>query len=88
MTALALWAFLISALPLLQASPLIRRNATCKCLPEDPCWPKPESWTQLNSTLGGRLIATQPLAAPCHFPSYNETECELIKEKWEFAPIQ
>ncbi|KAL6716011.1 hypothetical protein ACLMJK_006973 [Lecanora helva] len=55
---------------------------SCRCLPGDTCWPKPQDWASLNKTVGGRLIATVPLAAPCHDPTYNGAECANIKNLW------
>ena len=61
---------------------------SCRCLPGDPCWPKSQEWKTLNDTVGGRLVATTPLAAPCHDPTYNATECANIKALWAFPNLQ
>ena len=86
---LVTWAFF---LPLLRAS--LTPNSkdfdkpSCRCLPGDDCWPRPGEWAQLNATVNGRLIATVPLGAPCHDPTYNATECSLLQEKWPYPEVQ
>ncbi|KAH7321613.1 hypothetical protein BKA65DRAFT_408007 [Rhexocercosporidium sp. MPI-PUGE-AT-0058] len=67
------------ALSSLFASP---SSATCLCMPRDICWPSPSTWDQLNSTVGGRLVATVPLGSPCHDPVYNETACAALRDGW------
>ncbi|KAF2679744.1 FAD-binding domain-containing protein [Lentithecium fluviatile CBS 122367] len=56
--------------------------AQCKCFPGDECWPSKELWDKFNTTLGGKVIANEPLAAPCHDPNYDESRCAAVKEKW------
>ncbi|PVH85595.1 FAD/FMN-containing dehydrogenase [Cadophora sp. DSE1049] len=68
-----------SALSTLFASPT---SATCLCMPGEPCWPSSSTWDQLNSTVGGRLLATVPLGSPCHDPVYNETACAALQNGW------
>ena len=60
----------------------------CKCLPGDACWPAAAEWNQLNSTVGGRLIATVPLGQACHDPAYNGPVCTYVKMQWNDAAIQ
>jgi len=61
---------------------------SCKCLPGDACWPSTAEWSQLNATVGGRLIATVPLGQVCHDPSYNASVCNYVKAQWNDAAIQ
>ncbi|KAF9630333.1 putative fad fmn-containing isoamyl alcohol oxidase protein [Lasiodiplodia theobromae] len=56
----------------------------CRCLPGDDCWPTPSDWQQLNETVDGRLVATTPLAAPCHDPEYDDATCESLRENWQW----
>ena len=53
------------------AAPHYRRNSdeNCKCMPGDGCWPSTADWTALNSSLGGKLVATVPIGSPCHDPT-------------------
>lgn len=63
----------------------------CRCFPGDACWPSNASWNSLNQTVGGRLIATTPLAAPCHFDAfaqYNGSACKSLQEAWFWPRIQ
>lgn len=57
----------------------------CKAVPGDPGWPSADRWAALNSTVGGRLIAPVPPAAPCHAeqPSYDEATCANLKEAFK-----
>ncbi|KAG9242426.1 hypothetical protein BJ878DRAFT_425924 [Calycina marina] len=47
----------------------------CRYLPGDSVWPSAVIWSALNTSVGGRLIATVPLASPCHDPTYNAATC-------------
>lgn len=64
----------------------INNESQCHCFPGDLCWPSTEQWAAFNSSLGGKLIATRPLASPCHLndgiSAYNEKDCERLREKW------
>lgn len=51
-------------------------------IPGDNGWPAPAEWTSLNETVGGRLIATPPLAIVCHTEGlglYDEVACAALK---------
>ncbi|KAF7560209.1 hypothetical protein G7046_g3925 [Stylonectria norvegica] len=61
--------------------------SSCKCFPGDACWPSQKDWARLNSTVGGRLIATVPLASPCHDPQYNAAECKTLQDEWLYSTI-
>ena len=70
-----------------QASPISFESAlsTCRCFPGDPCWPSTEDWITFNKTLGGKLIATTPIAAVCHydpFEHYSNESCDALRENW------
>ncbi|KAJ0423016.1 hypothetical protein BJY00DRAFT_63218 [Aspergillus carlsbadensis] len=60
------------------------RDTSCHCLPEDPCWPASNKWDALNSTVGGRLIATVPIGSPCHDPNYDEAACAALQADWNY----
>ncbi|KAL4971900.1 hypothetical protein BDW66DRAFT_164609 [Aspergillus desertorum] len=57
-------------------------NASCHCLPGDSCWPSAAKWNALNSTVGGRLIATVPIGSVCHEPTYDAAACAQLQEDW------
>ncbi|PYH91411.1 FAD/FMN-containing dehydrogenase [Aspergillus ellipticus CBS 707.79] len=59
-------------------------TSDCHCLPGDSCWPATSSWDSLNSTVGGRLVATVPIGTPCHGPSYNGAECTTLQDNWYY----
>lgn len=58
----------------------------CRCFPGDRCWPSTAEWAAFNETVGGRLIATVPVASACHdsFPgvSYDAEKCANIQANW------
>ncbi|KAJ7720518.1 hypothetical protein B0H16DRAFT_1386764 [Mycena metata] len=59
--------------------------ASCKCYPGDTCWPTAREWSRLNTTVGGRLIATVPRAAACHddqWAPYNNATCTALQNSW------
>lgn len=62
------------------------QSRTCRCYPDDKCWPSTADWESFNQTLGGKLIQTVPIASPCHdtFPgvSYDAAACADIQENW------
>ena len=59
----------------------------CRCFPGEACWPTSADWTNLNSSVDGRLIATIPIGSPCHDPTYDAARCLAIQEKW-FDPSE
>ncbi|KAI0191339.1 FAD/FMN-containing isoamyl alcohol oxidase MreA [Astrocystis sublimbata] len=63
-------------------------SSQCRCFPGDACWPSKPVWDAFNKTIDGKLIATVPLAAPCHdskFARYNLVECTNLQHAW-FTP--
>ncbi|PHH65675.1 hypothetical protein CDD81_1761 [Ophiocordyceps australis] len=56
----------------------------CKPRPGDAGWPVQEEWDALNEALGGALIKTVPLAAPCHYNwgVYDAEKCRSISSNW------
>lgn len=68
------------------AAPALASN--CHCLPSDSCWPAPSAWASLNSTVGGRLVATVPIGTPCHEPNYDAAACAALKASWNLPEPQ
>jgi len=64
------------------------RARECHCLPADACWPDHHAWYSLNSTVGGRLIATVPIGSVCHDPHYDEAACAALQSSWTLPPTQ
>ncbi|KAI1095734.1 FAD/FMN-containing isoamyl alcohol oxidase MreA [Rostrohypoxylon terebratum] len=78
------------------AAPISDSNTTvdsqCRFIPGDPAWPSQSDWDSLNETVNGNLIATIPLAAPCHTTVlgqsnvlFSEDECSKLRDAW-FTP--
>lgn len=62
-------------------------KSSCRCFPGDACWPKPADWDAFNRTLGGKLVATIPIAATCNtefFPPYDAQKCESLRNVFFF----
>lgn len=73
---------------LLLATAAKTQASFCRNIPGDDGWPAETEWTQLNKTVGGRLIATIPQASVCHsspYDDFNETACEVLKTGWDYA---
>ncbi|KEY63900.1 hypothetical protein S7711_10195 [Stachybotrys chartarum IBT 7711] len=77
----ALGASLVAAAP-------TRSCASCRNIPGDPGWPTAAQWSELNATVSGRLIATNPLSHVCHDPTYDEEACNALKEVWGPPAVQ
>ncbi|KAJ6463868.1 hypothetical protein DFH09DRAFT_1226669 [Mycena vulgaris] len=54
----------------------------CRILPTDHSWPTLEVWNAFNHSVDGRLIKTIPIGSPCHDPTYNEEQCNTIRQNW------
>ena len=80
--------FTIVGCALLGATVSGQTSAKCKTFPGDTTWPSKADWNTLNSTVGGRLIATVPLGAPCHGSNFNNATCNSLKEQWQYEKIQ
>lgn len=64
------------------------QNGTlCRSMPGDMGWPAPATWNQLNTTVGGRLLAAVPVADVCHGATYSETACSALKQDWDLAGL-
>lgn len=70
--------FLSCLVSLISAYP----SVSCRCMPTDTCWPSLDEWAKFNESMGGKLVATVPLASPCHGLSYNATECGYLQSQW------
>lgn len=79
------------AVPAVASAATIGAGA-CRYIPGDAGWPRPEHWSQLNSTVGGRLIPTVPLASVCHqtgpFAAYDFDACNDLGTSFQDAGPQ
>ncbi|KAI0484813.1 hypothetical protein GGR56DRAFT_680558 [Xylariaceae sp. FL0804] len=80
-------ACLLRAAILLSLSNAGSTSPACKCFPGDSCWPTDGDWAALNSTVGGRLVATVPLGSPCHDPDYDAERCAYLQQQWTLETI-
>ncbi|KLJ12109.1 hypothetical protein EMPG_12773 [Blastomyces silverae] len=54
-------------------------HASCRCQPEDPCWPSPHKWKRLNESVEGNLVAVRPVGSVCHDQTYDPEACANTK---------
>ncbi len=62
----------------------------CKVFPGDAAWPSDSVWASFNASVGGALIKTVPLAAPCYknWPQYDAAKCAQIEANWHDPHLQ
>lgn len=63
--------------------------STCRAIPGDTAWPSTADWAAFNTSVGGRLIATVPIGAPCHqtfsnLSTYDQAQCDALRNVWFF----
>jgi hypothetical protein len=66
------------------------KSGDCKAFPGDENWPAENDWEYFNEALGGALIPTVPIAAPCYknWGVYNEEECTTVLNNWTNPYLQ
>ncbi|KAM0316888.1 hypothetical protein ACHAPQ_011181 [Fusarium lateritium] len=70
-------------LHLAAASPRVQaKQAQCRCLPGDSCWPKTDVWKRLDEAVDNRLIKVAPIGAQCHDPHYDGKACAELQAQW------
>ena len=67
-------------------SPIAARDG-CYTMPGDESWPDETVWSQLNSSVGGRLIQGKPLGSVCHDDSFNSTACDEFRDQWALPDL-
>ncbi|KAI1436360.1 hypothetical protein GGR50DRAFT_651932 [Xylaria sp. CBS 124048] len=75
------------ALPSDNATHIAGPANRCRCFPGDPCWPTDTEWGAFNRTVGGRLVATIPIAAVCHdnpWVPYDAEACAALQATWDY----
>lgn len=70
---------LLTTVLLQTASAANLEKSSCYCIPGDSCWPTQIQWSRFNNSVGGRLITSVQLGAPCHFPYYDKAKCEWLQ---------
>ncbi|KAJ5690206.1 FAD-binding type 2 [Penicillium macrosclerotiorum] len=64
-------------------------QSSCKCTPNDTCWPSVDAWNTLNTTVSGKLIHNLPLAISCYPGVYqNDEECAYVYSQWYNSTFQ
>ncbi|PGH15592.1 hypothetical protein AJ79_02374 [Helicocarpus griseus UAMH5409] len=53
---------------------------SCRCKPNDPCWPSSDQWKALNESIQGNLVSVRPVGDVCHDPTYNAEACQKVKD--------
>jgi hypothetical protein len=77
-----LYHIIISAFLLL---PSTFADSSCKAYPGTADWPSRKTWSRLNSTLHGHLLAPTPPGAVCHkgWPTYSKESCSNVANAWK-----
>lgn len=52
---------------------------SCRCQPQQPCWPTEAQWATLNSSIQGNLVTVKPLGSHCHDPDFSAAECTVVQ---------
>lgn len=57
---------------------------SCKVTPSDPEWPSSLEWSALNSSIGGTLFQTVPVASSCWAgnPFNSQFSCNTVNPNW------
>ncbi|KAA8642713.1 FAD-dependent oxidoreductase [Aspergillus tanneri] len=59
---------------------------SCRCFPDDPCWPTGDEWQTFNQSIAGNLIAVDPIGSVCHTNgpcgAYSSQECADLLARW------
>lgn len=68
------------------------KSGQCKAFPGDSKYPKEWMWSIFDLLLGGALIKTTPIAAPCYANSawsdYDEAKCADISARFTTSDLQ
>ncbi|KAL8886525.1 MAG: hypothetical protein Q9192_006468 [Flavoplaca navasiana] len=68
---------------------VVAGNRFCKCAPTESCWPSPEKWNYLNSTVAGQLIQNVQPAAVCYPGPYQDpVRCDYVNSHWRSQDFQ
>lgn len=73
------------------ATTVDKRSLSCKVFPGDSAYPSTLVWYIFDLLIGGRLIKTVPLAAPCYSDWPAETNaalCTTITNNWTDSYLQ
>lgn len=60
------------------------KSGACKVFPGDSQWPSQSTWDTFDKLLGGALIKTVPLAAPCYhnLGVYDAEKCQAVRDSF------
>lgn len=61
------------------------KDSSCRTIPGDESWPTDDAWAAFNTSVGGRLIRTIPIASVCHGSDYEEDKCNELRDHWFLA---
>ncbi|KAF4962937.1 hypothetical protein FSARC_9010 [Fusarium sarcochroum] len=64
-------------------------SKSCKAYPGTSDWPCHKTWSHLNETLGGNLLAPTPPGAVCHkgWPTYSKDTCPNVLAAWKVYEV-
>ncbi|KAL0574414.1 hypothetical protein V5O48_007554, partial [Marasmius crinis-equi] len=67
---------------------LAQSHEPCRLLPTDSLWPTKDVWDAFNRSVDGRLIKTVPIGSPCHDPTFDEQQCNQVRNNWHIPEFQ
>jgi hypothetical protein len=72
-----------------EASPGPNKH-NCKAFPGDAEWPSEGTWKTFDNLLGGALINTVPIAAPCYrnLGVYDAEKCAAVRDSFRNPYLQ
>lgn len=64
-------------------------SAKCRCVPGQCCWPSEAEWSDFDSSVGGKLIKSKPIARSCYpGPDEDRERCEYVNKMWSDQDFQ
>ncbi|KAH8879714.1 FAD binding domain protein [Thozetella sp. PMI_491] len=62
-------------------------QSICKVTPSDALWPSAAEWSGLNCSIGGVLLATQPVGASCYADNSFRSpySCDDVNTNWAYS---
>ncbi|KAL0940326.1 isoamyl alcohol [Colletotrichum truncatum] len=77
----------LSLFALLSAVGGVSAQQSCKLTPFDAAWPSDADWSALNTTIGGTLIGTKPIASSCYPGNsfHSPQSCDEVKKGWGYS---
>ncbi|KAJ6000934.1 hypothetical protein N7481_001343 [Penicillium waksmanii] len=60
---------------------------SCRCLPQESCWPTQQDWFSFNRSIQGNLVAVRPVADVCYRAEFDKEACQKITASWSYPRL-